>query len=80
MNIKRNTETIINLTVDEVAQEFCELDVDEQACFFNNIGALSNKWKKPFYIQMQTIVDSGALNTAGEHIMGTIGMYSTSEA
>jgi hypothetical protein len=74
--IKRNINAEIELTPNELAFEFCEMNADEQADFFNLIALLSASWDAPFCFQSQSITDSKKLTTEGRAIMASIGEYS----
>jgi len=76
MIIRRTKIVEIKLTVSEVSQAFCEMNADEQACFFNCIDTETKKWKQSFCFQLQSITDSEYLTDEGRNIMGLIGDYS----
>ena len=74
--IKRNQRIEVTPTPEELASEFCGLDADEQARFFNEIDKLSSKWDNGlFCFQMQALTDSEILTREGRCIMETIGEY-----
>ena len=66
----------INLTPQELASEFCEMDFDQQACFFNQIAKITIEWDKPFCFQLQNIMTSHVLTVDGRWVMEQIGIYS----
>jgi len=74
--ITREFTEQFEITPEELANEFCEMDGSQQAIFFNSIYELSKLWKRSFPFQMQAILDSEVLNPNGEWIMKTIGNYS----
>lgn len=74
--LKRNREITINPTVKEVAEEFCNMDADDQAQFFNLIDEISSKWDRALCFQLQSVTDSKWLTTGGRNIMEIIGVYS----
>jgi len=76
ITIERTKTFSVEISVEEIAMAFCEMDADEQACFFNLISEISSGWEKPFCFQLQKISDSKFLTTAGRNIMERIGEYS----
>lgn len=75
--IKRSQEVLISPTAFELATEFCEMDADEQAEFFNAIHEITSKtFRQPFVFQLQAVTDSTALTDDGRSIMDAIGNYS----
>ena len=74
--IKRNIETDIELSAEELAFLFTEMLAEDQAKFFNEVGRLSNEWDAPFVFQLQAISDDPALNGDGRYVMSKIGEYS----
>ncbi len=78
-----NTKEIsvnIELNPMDLAVEFCEMNEDEQAEFFNLIAKLSKEWDVPFIFQLQYITDSDVLNSDGRKVMASIGEYSSADA
>ena len=74
--IERNIVQQIQLAPEELASEFCEMDAEQQARFFNHIGlTVANKWDRSFAFQMQNIVDSPELKDSGKYILGIIRDY-----
>jgi len=67
--------SINDITPAELAKEFCSWGEDEQAIFFNQIYAESQKWKRPFCFQLQAITDSPILTIGARFIMRQIGEY-----
>ncbi len=74
--IKRMREIEIDLTVREISEAFCDMDADDQACFFNHLAAITAEWKQHFCFQLQAITDSPMLSDAGRSVMNRIGIYS----
>lgn len=66
----------IQLTPEELASEFCELDCDQQARFFNFIASITSKWKNPLCFQLHNIMLSEDLTLEGRWVMEQIGIYS----
>lgn len=69
-------EINIQLTSKELATEFCNMDSNEQAIFFNTIYAISKTWNRSFCFQFQDITNSDRLSNDGRAIMKSIGEYS----
>jgi len=66
---------IDNISPSEIAREFCDMDADKQALFFNWVHFWSLEWKMPFCFQLQEITDSCLLENGGREIMRQIGEY-----
>jgi len=64
------------LTPQELASEFCEMDCDQQARFFNHIAKITIDWDKPFCFQLHKIMTSDILTFDGRWVMEQIGIYS----
>jgi len=64
-------------TTREMAQEFCDMDGDEQAEFLNLIAEISDNWESSLCFQMQTITDSKKLTSKGRKVMELFGEYSS---
>jgi len=45
----------ISLTIKELADEFCNLDGDSQADFFNEVGKNVKTWERHFGMQLTFI-------------------------
>ncbi len=75
--ISRNIKMEATLSAAEVAQEFCELDSEGMALFFNAVATFSNEWKAPFCFQLQGVTDEVCLTDEGRYIMSQIGEYSS---
>jgi hypothetical protein len=73
--IKRKTEVFVRLTVEELADEFCSLDANDQAEFFNRVGEITNQWDGGFSYQLYRIVTSPKLNEKGKYILDQIAEY-----
>jgi len=75
MPITRKIDVEFNISPHEIAREFCGLDADGQARFFNSIAAIAIDWKHPFETQLTQITHSRQLTDEGRGIMRQIGEY-----
>jgi len=75
MTITRKIDVEINITPHEIAREFCGLDADGQARFFNSVAVFVSDWKYPFETQLTQITHSRQLTAEGREIMRQIGEY-----
>lgn len=57
----------------EMAQEFWDMGMDEQADFFNELSKISKKYNLAFNIQIQALRNSGKLTEDGKKIMMSLG-------
>ena len=73
MKIKRKLTIDVELTLEDLADCFCDLHADEQAVFFNRISELVEKWDTSFFFQVQSINRSRKLTNGGIKIMDIIG-------
>lgn len=62
-------------TPQELAEEWCSMDADMQAEFFNAVHNITSSWKSPLCMQLQYISYSEKLNDGGRSVMSTIGDY-----
>jgi len=74
--IERTPKIQIDITINELAKEFCGLVDEQQAEFFNIISDIAANWEHPFCFQLQCITDCGKLTQGGRNIMELIGQYS----
>jgi hypothetical protein len=74
--LKKEISVDIKLTPMDLATEFCEMDGEQQAEFFNLLSQLSRAWDKPLVFQLQAITDSEVLTLDGRSAMASIGEYS----
>jgi hypothetical protein len=74
--IKRKTEIIVRPTINELVDEFCSLDSNDQAEFFNKMGEITLQWDGGFAYQLYKIVTSPKLNKKGKYIVDLIAEYS----
>ncbi len=59
---------------EDLAKQFCEMNTQEQALFFNTIGELVLKWDVSFYSQMKRVVEEEKILTnEARNIMRNIG-------
>ena len=73
--IKRKIDVEIDLSPAELAEQFCQLDSEMQALFFNNIKRITDQWDMGFFWQLQYITESERLTDGGRTIMRQIGEY-----
>ena len=66
----------IELSAEDVARAFCEMDSDEMTAFFNIVAIGITTWTGPFCMQMQYITDNEQLTAEARSIMRQIGDYS----
>lgn len=71
-NLSVYVQAEIHPSADELADVFWAMDAEEQAHFFNRLGAISGG-KLPF--QLQNVTDHPLLETQGRHAMSMIGDY-----
>jgi hypothetical protein len=69
--VKRNIEVEFQLTADELAKAFWDLDGDQQAMFFNALGHYPK-----LIFQLQFVSESEYLRSEGRGAMANIGEYS----
>lgn len=74
--ITRTLTTTIELTPQELAFCFCNMDSEGQAEFFNEVAILVENWRKPFPFQLEMLSRSEHLTADGRRIMEVIGDYS----
>lgn len=74
--MKRTIEFETELSVEEVAEAFCDMNSAEQAAFFNTVYAIASDWASPFCFQLQMITEEPVLDEDGRSIMRQIGEYS----
>lgn len=70
--IIRMVESYITLTSEELAACFWSMDADQQASFFNWLGAFA---RDRFPMQLEYITQSQELNGIGKNTMWQIGCY-----
>ncbi len=74
--MKRTINFETALTIEEVAEAFCEMNSAEQAAFFNTVYAIASDWASPFSYQMDSVASESVLDEGGRSIMRQIGEYS----
>lgn len=75
--IERNIKYCVELTPEELAFEFCNMNDSGQAKFFNEVHRITEKWERPLCFQLQFIADSEILTDGGRRVMSEIGDYAT---
>lgn len=73
--IERNIKITVDTTPEELAHEFCNMNDEAQARFFNSVANITEKWDRPFCFQLQYISDQPSLTKEGRYIMEAIGDY-----
>lgn len=64
----------VDLTPEQIAEAFCEIDATDQARFFNHVCNVSNDWGSGmFEKQMAAVSHNNALDTGGKSVMRIIG-------
>lgn len=74
--MKRKFEVQIDLTIDEIAEAFCNMTASQQAEFFGLIDSISSTWDNSLAVQLQSVMDSKLSTKGGRHVMRLIGEYS----
>lgn len=75
ITIDKYTYVEMNLTVSDVANLFCELDEDQQALFFAEVGLITDEWESSLASQLQSVKDSKFNSDGARRVMRTIGEY-----
>jgi hypothetical protein len=76
MEYTTNQEIKLDITPYEVARLFCNMNENEQAQFFNEVGEITEReWASPFCFQMASVEKSNYLMDCGRDVMKTIGEY-----
>lgn len=65
--------SLVNVTPEEIAIMFCEMDSKQQAVFFNTIATLVVGWEQDFCTQLRYVMKEPSLTTDGLNIMKQIG-------
>ena len=73
--IERDIKVPVELTPDELAFEFCNMNDEGQAMFFNCIAEITAQWDRPFCFQLQYLIDHPKLLDCGRRVMEQIGEY-----
>jgi len=69
-------EISYEVSAEQIAKLFCQLDGEEMADFFNTIHKIvKEEWQAPFCFQLQFVSDSPVLTPEGKAIMCEIGDY-----
>ena len=75
--IKRKIDVEVEPDAFELAREFCEMDADVQATFFDFVAYISKEWDNSFCRQVDRIVTSEWITNEALSIMKTLGEYAT---
>ena len=51
MEITKNISVSVDITLEDAARAFCEMDGQEQAAFFDTVAAISSNWDSPASFQ-----------------------------
>ena len=73
--MKRTIKFETTLTIEEVAEAFCEMNSAEQAVFFNTVYAITSDWDSPFSYQIDSVASESVLDEGGRYIMTQIGAH-----
>lgn len=73
--IEREIRTRIQLTPEELASEFAEMDDREQARFFSLLAFQVKGWPNPVGVQLLAVARNPHLTEAGRQLMREIGEY-----
>ena len=77
MTITRKLDIKFDFTPEDLAGEFCNMNSDEQARFFNFIDEIvEHDWDMGLCFQLQEVTDSEQLKASGRRVMSLIGEYS----
>lgn len=71
----RHEKIVFDVSPEEVAKMFCEMDSEDQAKFFNAIAKEVKSWKYDFVFQLQHISDESCLTPEARTVMREIGEY-----
>ncbi len=74
INIKEISVNI-KLTPMDLAIEFCEMNADKQAEFFNLIAGILKKWDDNLSFKLHAITNSDVLNSNGRNAIVSLGEY-----
>ncbi len=75
MVVKKTIDLELDVTPEDVAKLFCDMDEVDQAKFFNEVSIITEdeNWCLP--MQLQFIIDSPVLTRGGRSVMELIGEY-----
>lgn len=73
--ITRSVEAKVQITPEEMAEEFANMGDDQQAVFFNTLAKITETWSSPFSFQLEAIVTHPALTAEARAVMSAIGEY-----
>lgn len=73
--IERKIDIEVEITPKELAEEFCNMDADQQAIFLNSIYDNFREWDDSIQMQTQAIVNSKNFKYGAKKIMQIFGEY-----
>jgi|688.fasta_scaffold127756_7 hypothetical protein len=73
--ITRSVYLDVELSPYELAQEFCNMDAEQQAMFLNHVASISEDWDGTFVEQVQAIVNSNGFLNGANKVMKIFGEY-----
>jgi len=73
--MKRNMDIIVELTPYELANDFCNMDADEQALVFAYIKQISDTWTHSLSWQINAITLSNQFSDDANKFMRLLGDY-----
>lgn len=66
----------LDITPEQVAEMFADMDSEEQARFFNHVAKVASKWPASLGMQLQCVTEDDGLTMEGRRVMQGIGEYS----
>ena len=78
-SITRQLDVSIKLTIEDIANGFCDMDAEHQADFFNVVAENIKKWDSAFVFQLQSVTVAENLTDDGRQVMREIGEYSSKD-
>ena len=75
MSIRQIVAVDVEITPEEMAFEFANMDDDEQVRFLNELAHIAGKWEQPLPVQLQYITDNDALTVEARRLMQSVGEY-----
>lgn len=73
ITIQQNID--IEITPEQLAAIFCEMDDVEQSRFFNHMGKETTTWKVPFEFQLAAIQSCERLDEGGKRVLTTMAEF-----
>lgn len=71
----RIPEQNVDVTTEQVAKLFCDMDAEQQAHFFNEVATQVKSWKGTFSAQMWGVANESILSDNARTVMASIGTY-----